>query len=202
MIVPFSLSNGARGELDSNQYGTPQAFFDVCSRVFGSFDVDLCASDEPTMHKCDRYFTAERSCLRVAEWTTAWCNPPYSEGSIGPIIEHVYRVALAGKGSTLCLFPIKKSEQVWFQNYVANAATMILPVEGRIPFLRHGMPTKAPNHASVLVWYRSGMVLGSDGFVGPICHGWNQVVGATDDVVELWKELGFFGCKSKTGEKP
>ncbi len=184
----LTLRPHRKGETDSNQYGTPQEFFDVCDRIFGPFNLDVCA--RPDMTKCDRFFTAEDSCMNHRWDGIAWCNPPYSEGAIGPIIGHALDEAREGRCSTLCLFPIKKSERVWFQRFAANAATLILPVEQRICFLRDGIPQTAPNHASVLVWYRSGFVAGCSGYTMPYCHGWNQTIGVTDDVVELWRDIG------------
>jgi phage N-6-adenine-methyltransferase len=184
----LTLRTHRKGETDSNQYGTPQEFFEVCNRIFGPFNLDVCA--RPDMTKCDRFFTAEDSCLNHRWYGKAWNNPPYSEGAIGPIIEHAWNEAREGRCSTLCLFPVKKSERVWFHGYVANAATLILPVEKRIRFLRNGIPTDSPNHASVLVWYRAGNVLGCPGYEGPRCHGWNQTIGVSDFAVVRWRQLG------------
>lgn len=184
----LTLRPRRKGKEDSNQYGTPQEFFDVCDRIFGPFNLDVCA--RPDMTKCARFFTAEDSCMSHAWDGKAWNNPPYSEGSIGPIIEHTWSQAREGRCSTLCLFPVKKSEQVWFQSFVANAATLILPVEGRIPFLRDGTATKSPNHASVLVWYKAGRVSGCPGYVAPMVHGWNQKIGVTEETVQTWRAMG------------
>lgn len=166
----LTLRNPVRGEGYSNQYETPPALFRLCVSLFGPFGLDVCAAAETA--KCKRYFTAKDSCLNHSwgpfwdltgsfcgdtrqTWrTNAWLNPPYSEGSgIGEIIGRARTAADDDVTSTLALFPAKKSEQSWYQEHVAGAATLIMPVSGRIAFLLNGETQTQPNHASVLVWW-------------------------------------------------
>jgi len=64
----------------TDKYETPPEFFNWCSKEFGPFDLDVCASDEN--HKCKRYFTIKDNGLSYKnswESDTFWCNPPYSK---------------------------------------------------------------------------------------------------------------------------
>ena len=138
-----------------DDYETPRAFFALCSRIFGPFDLDVCA--RPETAKCERYYTAEDSCLhRDWQCRAAWCNPPYSENLISQIVPHAADQAQAGHCHVLALFPAKKSEYQWYADAVAMRASLVMPVRGRIAFLLRGRVMKQPNHASVLVWWRSG----------------------------------------------
>jgi len=173
----FRLCNPpTRGLGFDNTLETPEPFFALVDRDFGPFDLDVCASAETT--KCAKFFTVDDNCL-LQEWgpveeqarrgkgivtrpTRAFLNPPYSENFIGAIIKKALDEALAGRCSTMCLFPMKKSEHAWFHEYVLNpggtGASAIYPVRGRIDFWRDGMPLGNPNHASVLVGFKVGHV--------------------------------------------
>lgn len=160
MPEEFTLKNPpVRGLAYDNALHTPPWFFDLVDRDFGPFDLDICASEENAL--CERFFTADTDCL-ASTWgnaekpSRAICNPPYEEGLIGPIVAQALTEALAGRCSTLFLFPAKKSEQRWYHELVLNqrgpGASAIMPVgPGRIDFWRDGQPLGNPNHASVLV---------------------------------------------------
>lgn len=58
----------------TDQWATPQDFFDRLNRAFG-FELDVCADDGNA--KCPRFFTKEQDGL-AQEWTgRCWMNPPY-----------------------------------------------------------------------------------------------------------------------------
>jgi len=155
-----------RGLEYDNTLETPPWLFAMLERDFGPFNLDVCASDGH--HLCTRYFTAENSCLGDEHWgldgvpSRAICNPPYSEGLIGPIVQRALKEALAGMCSTLFIFPAKKSELAWYHDFVLNpggtGATAIYPIRGRIDFCRGGVPLGSPNHASVLVDFQVNRV--------------------------------------------
>jgi len=164
--MTFQLTHPPRrGQGYDNDLETPPAFFALLDRAFGPFDLDVCAS--PATAKCVRYFTIGDDCL-TRQWgdidcpSRAFCNPPYAEGLIGPIVAKALAEALAGRCSTLCLFPAKKSEYAWFHDLIINdggpGATAIYPVRGRIDFWRDGAPLGSPNHASLLVYFRESCV--------------------------------------------
>ena len=59
---------------NSQEWGTPQAFFDRLNAEF-HFNLDVCAT--PKNAKCERYFDAERDGL-TSHWAgRVFCNPPY-----------------------------------------------------------------------------------------------------------------------------
>lgn len=178
-----------RGEGYSNEYETPRWFFDTLQKEFGEFTLDVCAT--PAMAKCTRFYTAQDNCLRFTwDGEQAFCNPPYSEGAIGPIIAHVLSVTQRGRSNTLCLFPAKKSEFDWYQESVAGSATLICAVDDRIPFLWQGTELDQPNHASVLVWYRAGSVAPPGSHVLPVSAAFDQRKGFAPGVKAMLRDRG------------
>ena len=169
-----------RGQGYDNALQTPPILYAEASRVFGPFDLDACASSESALAPV--CFTAENSCLDQ-EWgpwwngdrlfdlearaTLAYCNPPYGEDFIGDIARKALDEALAGRCSTLLIFPSKKSQFPWWEEAVVGVegpgATGIITASGqgtlgRIDFHRGGVPLGSPNHASTLVWFQAGLV--------------------------------------------
>ena len=69
------MKNQALFTSNTNEWATPQAFFDELNREF-SFTLDPCATPENA--KCSRYFTKEIDGL-AQSWKgeTVFCNPPY-----------------------------------------------------------------------------------------------------------------------------
>jgi len=156
----------------SNTMESPPVLYAEASRVFGPFDLDACASY--ANHLAPAYFTEDVSCL-PREWgpdldgkpQRAYCNPPYGEDFIGDIVRKALEEALAGRCSTLLIFPSKKSQFPWWAEAVVGVngpgATGIITASGqgtrgRIDFHRDGVPLGNPNHASVLVWFQAGLV--------------------------------------------
>ena len=177
-LVLRSVPIGGTGY--DNHLCSPPVLYAAASQVFGPFDLDVCASDRN--HLAPEFFSEARSCLREpwgpvwsgerlfvlrARAALAWCNPPYSEDYIGDIVMTALAEALAGRASTLMIFPAKKSQFPWWAAGVVGVdgpgATGIITASGpgqrgRIDFHRGGVPLGCPNHASVLVWFQAGLV--------------------------------------------
>ena len=69
------MINSAMFTSNTNEWATPQAFFDELNKEF-TFTLDPCAT--PQNAKCARYFTKEIDGL-AQSWRgeTVFCNPPY-----------------------------------------------------------------------------------------------------------------------------
>lgn len=59
----------------TDDWATPQQFFDDISIKFNGFDLDPCADD--LNHKCNNYFTKEQNGLQQPWIWKVFCNPPY-----------------------------------------------------------------------------------------------------------------------------
>jgi len=59
----------------TNEWSTPQSFFDSVRLEFWEFDLDP-AADE-TNHKAARFFTIADDWLAQSWFWKVWCNPPY-----------------------------------------------------------------------------------------------------------------------------
>lgn len=73
------FSNSMNTELmfssKSNEWSTPQSYFDSVRLEFWEFDLDP-AADE-TNHKAARFFTIADDWLSQSWFWKVWCNPPY-----------------------------------------------------------------------------------------------------------------------------
>lgn len=87
----------------SNEWSTPQDFFDELNKEFG-FTLDVAATDEN--HKCDIWLTKESDGLK-SDWDgyVCWMNPPYG-GHTKEWIKKAYEESLRGGNCSLfdCLF--------------------------------------------------------------------------------------------------
>lgn len=108
----------------SDDWPTPQDFFDKCNAEFGPFELDVAAS--PDNAKCPRFFTAWDDGLS-REWTgRVWMNPPYGR-TIGDWMRKAYESAQAG-ALVVCLVPAR-TDTVWWHDYA---------IKGQIRFIRAG----------------------------------------------------------------
>lgn len=103
-IPPIHNSSNIHFSSKSDNWPTPQKFFDDLNKEFGPFDLDPCASKENA--KCEKYFTALDDGL-TKEWRgRVWMNPPY-----GRNIGHWMRKAWESVQSTalivVCLVPVR-----------------------------------------------------------------------------------------------
>jgi len=112
----------------TDNWATPQHFFDALERMYGKFDLDPCASADNA--KCQRYFTKDDNGL-AQHWSgNVFCNPPYGR-VIGDWVEKSYRMA-TGSTTVVMLIPARTDTKYW-HDYVMNAK-QILFVKGRLRF--------------------------------------------------------------------
>ncbi len=138
---------------DSVVWGTPQPLFDLCDRVFGPFDMDVCANAENA--KCDRYLTEADNGLIAAWGFRAWCNPPYGK-TIALWIGRAFAHAQGGAGSVTMLLPARTDTRYWW-DYCTKAQILFLP--GRLRFNDAGsapFPSAIVHFAAGLPWHKAG----------------------------------------------
>lgn len=93
------MINDAMFSSNTNEWATPQAFFDELNKEF-DFTLDPCAT--PQNAKCARYFTKEIDGL-AQSWRgeVVFCNPPYGR-DISKWVAKAYAETLSGGGKTCC----------------------------------------------------------------------------------------------------
>jgi phage N-6-adenine-methyltransferase len=114
----------------SDNWATPQDFFDKCSAEFGPFDLDVCAGADN--HKCARYFSLAENGLAQTWSGKVWMNPPYGR-TIGDWMRKAYESALAG-ALVVCLVPAR-TDTAWWHDYAAKGTVRFL--RGRLKFGGH-----------------------------------------------------------------
>lgn len=94
------MINDAMFSSNTNEWATPQAFFDELNKEF-DFTLDPCAT--PQNAKCARYFTKEIDGL-AQSWRgeVVFCNPPYGR-DISKWVAKAYAETLSGGAKLVVL---------------------------------------------------------------------------------------------------
>ena len=129
----------------TNEWSTPQAFFDELDKEF-NFTLDPCATSENA--KCTKYFTVEDDGLKQ-DWSkdTVFMNPPYGR-EIKRWIKKAYEESQ--KGATIvCLIPSRTDTAYW-HNYIFGKADDIRFIKGRLKF--GGSKNPAPFPSAIIIF--------------------------------------------------
>lgn len=127
----------------SEEWETPQDFFDKCATRWGPFDLDVCATKENA--KCEKFFTKEDDAL-TKEWSgVCWMNPPYGRG-IGVWVQKAYS-SVAKR--VVCLLPARTDTR-WFHDYCVLGRVEF--VRGRLKF--GGSKNSAPFPSMLVIFER------------------------------------------------
>jgi len=123
------MSKINRGMLTSNtdQWATPQKFFDAWNALRGPFDIDVCADESNA--KCAVYFDEAADGLAQQWIGRCWMNPPYGR-DIGKWMKKAYESA--GNGTVVvCLVPARTDTKWWHDYAMKGDITFI---RGRLKF--------------------------------------------------------------------
>ena len=144
--------------MSNDLWSTPPEVFNALDKEF-SFGVDVCAEDETA--KCLVYWTIEDDALSMnwaedaksripgaglIEMGALWCNPPYSK--ITPWVEKAIEAQLNGR-MTVMLVMCDPSVK-WFSLAQKYASETRFITDGRLAFLKNGVPQKGNNKGSVI----------------------------------------------------
>lgn len=122
----------------SENWATPQDFFDRVAEEFGPFDLDACAS--PMNAKCARYFSIADDGL-AQEWRgRVWMNPPYGR-TIGLWMRKAWESSQAG-AIVVCLVPAR-TDTAWWHDYAAKGRVRF--IRGRLKFAGHHKDAPFPS---------------------------------------------------------
>lgn len=111
----------------TDQWATPQDFFDQQNALYGPFDVDVCA--DSTNAKCQRFFDKSADGLQQTWSGKCWMNPPYGR-EIGRWMKKAYESSLNG-ALVVCLVPAR-TDTNWWHDYAMNGE--ITFIKGRLKF--------------------------------------------------------------------
>ena len=137
---------------DKNYWETPKNTFDKWDRLF-HFTLDVCASDKNA--KCEKYYTAENSCLDK-DWSgeVCWMNPPYGR-DIHKFVRKAAEESLKGV-TTVALLPAR-TDTAWFHTWVFPYARKIYLIPGRLKFELNGQPGGSAPFPSMIVVFGKKM---------------------------------------------
>jgi site-specific DNA-methyltransferase (adenine-specific) len=114
----------------TDQWSTPQEFFDKLDWRFGPFDLDPCANPHNT--KCANFFTeAEDGLSKDWEGFTTFVNPPYGRG-IDKWIKKSFDESRKDGTRVVMLIPARTDTKYWHQ-YVMRADEVYF-LKGRLKF--------------------------------------------------------------------
>jgi phage N-6-adenine-methyltransferase len=114
----------------TDEWATPQQFYEKLNWRFGPFDLDPCASTHNT--KCANFFTeAEDGLTKNWEGFTTFVNPPYGRG-IDKWIKKAFDESRKEATRVVMLIPARTDTKYWHQ-YVMRADEVYF-LKGRLKF--------------------------------------------------------------------
>ena len=130
---------------NSNEWATPQAFFDELDREF-HFTLDPCSTHENA--KCAKHYTAEDDGLSK-DWggERVFCNPPYGR-AIKDWVEKCAKEAKKPETLVVMLIPARTDTKYFHQYIYGQAELRFIP--GRLHF--NDGPQGAPFPSMVVVF--------------------------------------------------
>ena len=143
--------------MSNDLWATPPEVFEALDKEF-CFGFDVCAEEETA--KCRRFWTVESDALSK-DWAidtmesfqgerfpsgTLFCNPPYSK--ITPWVEKAIEAQL--KGACTVMLVMCDPSVKWFSLAQQYASETRFVTNGRLAFLKNGVPQKGNNKGSVI----------------------------------------------------
>ena len=131
----------------SNEWGTPQWFFDSLHREF-QFTLDPCSTHQNA--KCQRHYTIAENGL-AQDWSgeVVFMNPPYGR-EIAQWMQKAFISSQEGGATVVCLVPAR-TDTVWWHSFAMPGEIRFL--KGRLKF---GDATNSAPFPSALVILRPG----------------------------------------------
>jgi phage N-6-adenine-methyltransferase len=138
----------------TDEWPTPQDFYDQLEAELGPFDLDPAATPENA--KCERYFTREDDGL-AQHWTgRVFVNPPYGRPLAG-WMQKAWESSQNGCEVVVCLVPARTDTR-WWHEYAMRGE--VRWVRGR---LRFGDAGNSAPFASAVVVFRNAEIAARNG---------------------------------------
>nr|DAI65358.1 MAG TPA: DNA N-6-adenine-methyltransferase [Caudoviricetes sp.] len=124
------MINEAMFTSKTNEWATPQAFFDELNKEF-NFTLDPCAT--PQNAKCARYFTKEIDGLSQS-WRgeIVFCNPPYGR-DLSKWVAKAYTETLSGEATLVVMLIPARTDTSYFHDYIYKKHEVRF-IRGRLHF--------------------------------------------------------------------
>lgn len=127
----------------TDEWPTPQDYFEKVAAEFGPFDLDPCCTIESA--KAPKYFTKEDDGL-AQDWSgKVWMNPPYGR-EIGKWMKKAFESSMEG-ALVVCLVPAR-TDTAWWHDYAINGNVRF--IRGRLKFGGH--KNSAPFPSALVVF--------------------------------------------------
>ena len=124
------MINEAMFTSKTNEWATPQAFFDELDKEF-NFTLDPCAT--PQNAKCARYFTKEIDGLSQSWYgEIVFCNPPYGR-DLSKWVAKAYRETLSGGATLVVMLIPARTDTSYFHDYIYKKHEVRF-IRGRLHF--------------------------------------------------------------------
>jgi len=131
----------------SNEWATPQSFFDKLDSIFGPFTLDAAASSNN--YKVKNHFTeADDSLSQDWSGNTVFLNPPYGR-ALKEWVRKAYEEGQKSATTVVMLIPARTDTKYW-HDYVMKADEIRF-VRGRIKF---GDETNSAPFPSAVIVFR------------------------------------------------
>lgn len=116
----------------TEEWYTPQDFFEKCSKEVGGFDLDPCSTAENA--KCSKFFTKEDNGL-AQEWKgKVWVNPPYGRAIYNWVRKCSEEVKKEKVEAIYLLIP-SRTDTKYFHEFLYQKETVELRfIKGRLKF--------------------------------------------------------------------
>jgi phage N-6-adenine-methyltransferase len=124
--VAMSINKGMMSSA-TDQWATPQDFFDKTSLQYGPFDIDVCA--EATNAKCTVFFDKNVDGLKQKWVGKCWMNPPYGR-DIAKWMEKAHESWQEG-ATVVCLVPAR-TDTKWWHHFAMKGQVVF--IRGRLKF--------------------------------------------------------------------
>ena len=124
------MINEAMFTSKTNEWATPQAFFDELDKEF-NFTLDPCAT--PQNAKCARYFTKEIDGLSQSWYgEIVFCNPPYGR-DLSKWVATAYTETLSGGATLVVMLIPARTDTSYFHDYIYKKHEVRF-IRGRLHF--------------------------------------------------------------------
>jgi phage N-6-adenine-methyltransferase len=133
----------------SDDWSTPQAYFDKVAARLGPFDLDACCRTETA--KASDFYTKEDDGLANDWYGRVWVNPPYSKPKVW--CQKAVEETKSGNASMVVMLLPAAVDTHWFHDWVLPFAQVEF-IRGRIRFIGwEGTPIGSPKSGNILAIY-------------------------------------------------